>query len=177
MGLPLAVEGKLYNCAAVLQRGQLLGIVPKTNLPNYGEFYEAPSIHRLRRGLPGYLILFAPHAFVPQRQLPVSYTHLIKRTAEPTPRAESACRRLRRFLRAVCVRRAAAKRIGIVMARPVLPMEPSGPVGVGIKLFSPIPVSYTHLRKRICRRRISGRQKIFPLSAVRNGGRKNLLGC
>ena len=29
----------------------------------------APSIHRLRRGLPGYLILFAPHAFVSQRQL------------------------------------------------------------------------------------------------------------
>src|SRR4030095_3907003 len=29
-----------------------------------------PSVHRLRRGLPGYLILFAPHAFVPQRQLP-----------------------------------------------------------------------------------------------------------
>ena len=28
-----------------------------------------PSIHRLRRGLPGYLILFAPHAFVTQRQL------------------------------------------------------------------------------------------------------------
>ena len=28
-----------------------------------------PSIHRLRRGLPGYLILFAPHTFVPQRQL------------------------------------------------------------------------------------------------------------
>ena len=28
-----------------------------------------PSAHRLRRGLPGYLILFAPHAFVPQRQL------------------------------------------------------------------------------------------------------------
>ena len=31
-----------------------------------------PSIHRLRRGLPGYLILFAPHAFAPQRQLPSS---------------------------------------------------------------------------------------------------------
>ena len=27
-----------------------------------------PNIHRLRRGLPGYLILFAPHAFVPERQ-------------------------------------------------------------------------------------------------------------
>ena len=31
-----------------------------------------PSIHRLRRGLPGYLILFAPHAFVPQCQLQAS---------------------------------------------------------------------------------------------------------
>ncbi len=30
---------------------------------------HAPSYHRLQRGLPGYLILFAPHAFVPQRQL------------------------------------------------------------------------------------------------------------
>lgn len=40
-GLPLSVEGKLYNCAAVLHQGQILGVVPKTNLPNYGEFYEA----------------------------------------------------------------------------------------------------------------------------------------
>ena len=40
-GLPLEVEGKLYNCAAVLHGGKILGVVPKTNLPNYGEFYEA----------------------------------------------------------------------------------------------------------------------------------------
>ena len=40
-GLPLEVEGKLYNCAAVLHGGQILGVVPKTHLPNYGEFYEA----------------------------------------------------------------------------------------------------------------------------------------
>ena len=40
VGLPLMVRGKLYNCAAVLCRGQLLGLVPKTYLPNYGEFYE-----------------------------------------------------------------------------------------------------------------------------------------
>ena len=32
-------------------------------------YYPTSSIHRLGRGLPGYLILFAPHAFVPQRQL------------------------------------------------------------------------------------------------------------
>ncbi len=40
VGLPLLVHGKLYNCAAVLCHGQLLGLVPKTYLPNYGEFYE-----------------------------------------------------------------------------------------------------------------------------------------
>ncbi len=41
VGLPLVVDHALYNCAAVLQGGRLLGIVPKTYLPNYGEFYEA----------------------------------------------------------------------------------------------------------------------------------------
>lgn len=40
VGLPLMVHGKLYNCAAVFCHGQILGIVPKTYLPNYGEFYE-----------------------------------------------------------------------------------------------------------------------------------------
>ncbi len=41
VGLPLQVGHGLYNCAAVLQGGRLLGVVPKTYLPNYGEFYEA----------------------------------------------------------------------------------------------------------------------------------------
>ena len=40
VGLPVAVDGKLYNCAAVVCHGELLGLVPKTHLPNYGEFYE-----------------------------------------------------------------------------------------------------------------------------------------
>ncbi len=40
IGLPLRVRGKLYNCAAVLQGGRILGMIPKTYLPNYGEFYE-----------------------------------------------------------------------------------------------------------------------------------------
>ena len=40
VGLPVQVGGKLYNCAAVLCDGQLLGVVPKTHLPNYAEFYE-----------------------------------------------------------------------------------------------------------------------------------------
>ncbi len=40
LGLPVKVNNKLYNCAAVIQKGQILGLVPKTHLPNYGEFYE-----------------------------------------------------------------------------------------------------------------------------------------
>ncbi len=40
VGLPIVVGGLLLNCAAVIQKGQLLGLVPKTYLPNYNEFYE-----------------------------------------------------------------------------------------------------------------------------------------
>ena len=40
VGLPIIVNGLLYNCAAVIQRGTVLGVVAKTYLPNYGEFYE-----------------------------------------------------------------------------------------------------------------------------------------
>lgn len=40
VGLPLKVQNKLYNVAAVFSGGQIYGIVPKTFLPNYGEFYE-----------------------------------------------------------------------------------------------------------------------------------------
>ena len=40
VGLPVRVNNKLYNCAAVIQKGEILGLVPKTHLPNYGEFYE-----------------------------------------------------------------------------------------------------------------------------------------
>ncbi len=41
VGLPLRVDHRLFNCAAVLHRGRILGVVPKSYLPNYGEFYEA----------------------------------------------------------------------------------------------------------------------------------------
>jgi NAD+ synthase (glutamine-hydrolysing) len=38
VGLPLRIDGLLFNCAAVVHGGRLLGIVPKTYLPNYREF-------------------------------------------------------------------------------------------------------------------------------------------
>lgn len=40
VGAPICVNSVLLNCALVIQHGKLLGIVPKTYLPNYGEFYE-----------------------------------------------------------------------------------------------------------------------------------------
>lgn len=41
VGMPLEVSGNLYNVAAVVQNGRVLGFVPKSNIPNYSEFYEA----------------------------------------------------------------------------------------------------------------------------------------
>ncbi|HEY8606298.1 MAG TPA: NAD(+) synthase [Noviherbaspirillum sp.] len=41
VGLPLRVEHKLFNCAVVVAGGRIQGVVPKSYLPNYGEFYEA----------------------------------------------------------------------------------------------------------------------------------------
>lgn len=49
VGLPLLFNGKLYNCAAMLNRGKILGIVPKLNLPNDHEFYE------MRQFTPGFV--------------------------------------------------------------------------------------------------------------------------
>lgn len=47
VGMPVSVNATLLNCAVVFQKGKILGIVPKTYLPNYKEFYEkrwfAPS--------------------------------------------------------------------------------------------------------------------------------------
>jgi NAD+ synthase (glutamine-hydrolysing) len=40
VGLPVALDGLLYNCAALVCQGRLVGVVPKTYLPNYREFYE-----------------------------------------------------------------------------------------------------------------------------------------
>lgn len=40
IGLPVVVGDLLLNCAAVIQKGDLLGLIPKTYLPNYSEFYE-----------------------------------------------------------------------------------------------------------------------------------------
>ena len=40
VGAPLRFEAKLFNCAVAVYRGEILGVTPKTYLPNYREFYE-----------------------------------------------------------------------------------------------------------------------------------------
>ena len=57
-----------FNLAIVLPRWDTYCV----NCGTQGVSPRTPSIHRLQRGLPGYLILFAPHAFAPHRQLPSS---------------------------------------------------------------------------------------------------------
>ena len=50
VGVPVRAKGKLYNCAAVIQNGEILKFIPKTHLPNYNEFYEARHFAPYRGG-------------------------------------------------------------------------------------------------------------------------------
>lgn len=58
VGAPLRFDGKLFNCAAVIYRGQLLGLVPKTYLPNYREFYEKRQFTSGRHAISREVLLF-----------------------------------------------------------------------------------------------------------------------
>jgi len=55
VGTPLQVDHLLFNCAVVINRGHILGVVPKTYLPNYREFYEArqfaPASHAISEAI------------------------------------------------------------------------------------------------------------------------------
>jgi NAD+ synthase (glutamine-hydrolysing) len=51
VGAPLRIEGQLFNCAVVIYRGQVLGVVPKSFLPNYREFYEKRQFAPARTAL------------------------------------------------------------------------------------------------------------------------------
>ena len=67
VGAPLRFEGKLFNCALVIYRGRLLGIVPKTYLPNYREFYEKRQFTSGRNAVGARSPLSRPHGSIRQR--------------------------------------------------------------------------------------------------------------
>ncbi|NLF28487.1 MAG: NAD(+) synthase [Clostridiales bacterium] len=75
VGLPVADGNRLFNCAAVLKGGRALGVVPKTNLPNYQEFYElrhfAPGFPELRKlRLLGEEVPFSRNLIFRAREMP-----------------------------------------------------------------------------------------------------------
>lgn len=76
VGLPLVVDDQQFNCAAVLHKGAILGIVPKSFLPNYKEFYErrwfAPAALAVSReiNLAGRTIPFGPRLLFPAENFP-----------------------------------------------------------------------------------------------------------
>lgn len=49
VGLPLEIDNTIYNCAAIVDRGSIKGVVPKLNIPNYSEFYELRHFTEGRR--------------------------------------------------------------------------------------------------------------------------------
>ncbi|MDR1816032.1 MAG: NAD(+) synthase, partial [Clostridiales Family XIII bacterium] len=75
VGLPFLHEGKLYNVAAAVCGGALLGLVPKTWLPTYGEFYEARHFTPAPRGTDevrfnGWTVPFGPEILFRNNNLP-----------------------------------------------------------------------------------------------------------
>lgn len=58
VGSPLRVEDKLFNCAVVVYRGSVLGVVPKSYLPNYREFYEKRQFAAARDAIGSEMTLF-----------------------------------------------------------------------------------------------------------------------
>lgn len=77
VGLPLQFDQLLFNCAAVLHEGRLLGIVPKTYLPNYREFYE------LRQFTPGDYGLRSTVDLCGQRDIPFGNRLLFQFETQP----------------------------------------------------------------------------------------------
>ena len=77
VGIPLQVGHLLFNCAILVSRGQILGIVPKTYLPNYREFYEA------RQFTPGDAAIQDTLDLLGQRDIPFSSQVLFECADQP----------------------------------------------------------------------------------------------
>jgi len=77
VGLPLRIGAPLLNCAAVVHRGRILGLVPKTYLPNYREFYE------LRQFSPGDYALHESVSLLGQDDVPLGAKLLFHAEDQP----------------------------------------------------------------------------------------------
>src|SRR3954462_2392274 len=82
VGMPVAVDGALFNCAALICQGRLVGVVPKTYLPMYREFYErrqftpADTCQRKEIELAGQATAFGNDLIFRCRELPEFVLHV-----------------------------------------------------------------------------------------------------
>ncbi|MGE8702418.1 MAG: NAD(+) synthase [Achromobacter sp.] len=82
VGAPLRVAHQLFNCAVVAAGGRILGVVPKTYLPNYGEFYEARQFSAAdcaidtQIGLLGQTVPFGAELLFQMEKLPLFQFHV-----------------------------------------------------------------------------------------------------
>ena len=84
VGAPLRFEQKLFNCAVAIYRGRVLGIVPKSYLPNYREFYEKRQFAPARAALAREVIFLGA-------QVPFGNDLLFEASTLPTPPARITC--------------------------------------------------------------------------------------
>ncbi|MBV9423253.1 MAG: NAD(+) synthase [Solirubrobacterales bacterium] len=93
VGAPLWAEGGLFNCAIVIHRGRVLGVVPKSYLPEYREYYEKRQFRAARDAIEGELRLlgeevpFGPRLLFASRDLPefVLYVEICEDLWAPIP--------------------------------------------------------------------------------------------
>jgi NAD+ synthase (glutamine-hydrolysing) len=82
VGVPLRINHTLFNCAVVVAGGRILGVVPKSYLPNYGEFYEmrqfspADNTAVTQIGLLGQDVPFGPEQLFEMENLPLFRFHV-----------------------------------------------------------------------------------------------------
>ncbi len=77
VGAPVAVDGLLYNCAVLMRGGRLVGVVPKSFLPNYREFYE------LRQFTPAHAATRTHIALAGQHEVPFGNDLVFRCAAQP----------------------------------------------------------------------------------------------
>ena len=104
VGAPIRRNGRLYNCALAIARGRILGVVPKSFLPNYREYYEKRWFAlggRPRRAdirVAGQSVPFGPDLIFAADQILTTssstsrFARIIGRRSRPRPSARSPVR-------------------------------------------------------------------------------------
>ncbi|MEZ5590787.1 MAG: nitrilase-related carbon-nitrogen hydrolase [Gammaproteobacteria bacterium] len=106
VGAPLLIDGQLFICAVLIQQGQILGVVPKSYLPNYREFYEKRQFSAARQLLSREIsrpdLFCAPIYQLPEYQTLIYSSKSAKTCGFPFRPAGYAVGRCQRHRQSVC---------------------------------------------------------------------------